>query len=650
MITPRTTRLHRAADLRAFNEAIRRLTDHRELSRLRDCAVIVPSSAAADQLRRGFEDAALGERRDEAAAVALPLIVTRAGWYGLMHERLAFGPRRLSELEREVILASAARAADACTPAPFRLRAGLLVAMLSFYDDLRRRSVTVDRFEAAMIDDLSRDVDHDRGAERLLRQTKFLAASFRGYEATVLDSGAIDEHGLRELLVRTAAARPLRQVVVTVGDRVGDPAGLWKADFDLLTRLPALERIDVVATRAALSSGLLDRLHDLLPGFEDETVPGSAIAVTEEHRAPIVPAVVVVRDREEELAAVARRLRRSRPEALDRCAVIFKRPLPYVYLARDVLARAGVPYQTRDALPLASEPYAAALDLLFEAVLADFAREPLVALLSSPFFRFEGGGCAVGPLEAYELDRALCDGRYFGGRDQLGRFAADRDPRVRQAASAALLAVDRLDPLRAPAPASEQLGRILAFLEAHERMPSGTAAERHLRARSAIQGAIRRLARAHEQFGNAEVDMAGLAATLRRWMEGQTFAPPSGAPGVQLLDAQAARYGEFDEVTLVGLIEGEWPERVPGNIFYPQSLLARFESAADEPGSVGPRASIAAERAAFEDFLALPGRSLVLSTLRAGERLDCRSERVPPGHRPAAAASGRCCGERTGGR
>ena len=31
--------------------------------------------------------------------------------------------------------------------------------------------------------------------------------------------------------------------------------------------------------------------------------------------------------------------------------------------------------------------------------------------------------------------------------------------------------------------------------------------------------------------------------------------------GVQFADDQAARYGDFDEIAVVGLIEGEWPER-----------------------------------------------------------------------------------------
>ena len=42
---------------------------------------------------------------------------------------------------------------------------------------------------------------------------------------------------------------------------------------------------------------------------------------------------------------------------------------------------------------------------------------------------------------------------------------------------------------------------------------------------------------------------------------------------MQLLDDQAARYGDFDDMAIVGLIEHEWPERPRRNIFYPPTLL-----------------------------------------------------------------------------
>jgi ATP-dependent helicase/nuclease subunit B len=42
---------------------------------------------------------------------------------------------------------------------------------------------------------------------------------------------------------------------------------------------------------------------------------------------------------------------------------------------------------------------------------------------------------------------------------------------------------------------------------------------------------------------------------------------------VHLVDDQAARYGEFDAMSIVGLIQQDWPEAPRRNIFYPPSLL-----------------------------------------------------------------------------
>ena len=74
---------------------------------------------------------------------------------------------------------------------------------------------------------------------------------------------------MRERLIAEPAATPIVHVVVTVGDWIADPGGLYLADFDLLTRLPALETIDLVATDGLLGSGFHQRIHDWLPGIEE---------------------------------------------------------------------------------------------------------------------------------------------------------------------------------------------------------------------------------------------------------------------------------------------------------------------------------------------------------------------------------------------
>src|SRR5439155_24564733 len=73
------------------------------------------------------------------------------------------------------------------------------------------------------------------------------------------------------------------------------------------------------------------------------------------------------RDREEELVAVARRAwttQQAGGAPLDRMAVVFRRPLPYLYLAPKVLGGAGLPYQTADAVPLAAERAAGAVGVV----------------------------------------------------------------------------------------------------------------------------------------------------------------------------------------------------------------------------------------------------------------------------------------------
>ena len=108
----------------------------------------------------------------------------------------------------------------------WRLRPGLIAEILRFYDQLRRQARNVARFEELLEEALSKDAEHDRGAERMLAQTRFLTAAFRGYEQRVRASGACDEHVLRERLIAEPSSHPVRDIVVTVGDWIADPSGL----------------------------------------------------------------------------------------------------------------------------------------------------------------------------------------------------------------------------------------------------------------------------------------------------------------------------------------------------------------------------------------------------------------------------------------
>jgi RecB family exonuclease len=653
VITPRRTRLVRVADLHDFRSAIvalaaradpeasiRDARARRETADPRpapaagnpgpaddatpDAMVVVPTRGAARQLARGGS----------------PLrAATRDELYDELHRRLANPPRRLTALQRDVIAQAAARAAAGRHPkVAFRLRPGLVAEILRFYDQLRRQSQQVKRFEELLADALGDD-DLDRAAERMRVQTAFLADAFREYERAAATIGC-DEHTLRDRLVAEPAAAPLRHVIVTVADWIVDADGLYVADFDLLTRIPGLERLDIVCTERVLASGFHERLHDWWPGLEESTASGFGLGEPE----PVRPLLVTppkttsqaanpdepwwtFRDREEELVAIARWIdgdaRHGEAAPLDRSAVVYKHPLPYLYAAAGVLRAAGLRYQSGDALPLAAEPTAAALDLVFDAVASGFTRSTIVALLRSPHFAFAADGAELTRGSASALDRFLSDSRYLGDPDRLAALADGGAPEPRHrsagaaasaaaapALAAALAIVRELAPLAESLPASRQVRRLLAFWRSHLRplADDDPFAARERRARAAVDNLLEALAAVHAAHDDPPWRVDELAIAARRGIEDQTFAADQAGAGLHLLDDRAARYGDFDDVAIVGLIDADWPERPHRNIFYPPSVLKSL-------GWPSEKDRRAAADARFLDLIGSAARRTTLTTV-----------------------------------
>jgi len=610
VITPRTIRLVRADSLPSLHRALLSLACGGDLAGTRQRAVIVPTRAAAQHLRHTLENLHFEwTPPGQDAALVFPELLTRDDWYQRMHERAGFAEPRLSALEREVLLGAAAReAVESGAVPPFRLRPGLIAGMLAFYDALRAQQRTIDTFERVVVGDLEPRADVDRGAERLLRQTRFLAAAFRAFEARLASSGGLDEHGLRQRLLEPGTTSGFSHIVITVGDRTAEPSGgLYPADFDLMVRLPDVRAIDIVATSRQLAAGLDGRLRDLVPELEE--IEAEAIATSPRLTAPVGDLArlhFTARDREEELRAIARRIKETErgtqpTRALDRVAVVFKRPLPYIYLARTVFDAAGIEYQAADALPLAAEPMAAALDLLFVVVESRFARTALLAVLRSPHLSADPEAERMTAEEIDAFDRGLGEAGYLGDPQALARLTEEWSGSGAQAARAAATLALALQPLTFVRKMSAHAATLLDFLRAHERMDfrDDSIRSRHLRARAAVLGALEQLRQAALAFDDPERGFSEVAATIRRWIESQTFSPRLGTRGVQLVDAQAARYGAFDVVYLAGLAEGEWPEPSGRNIFYPSFLLSQL-------GWPPESARLAAARAAFVDLLRLP--------------------------------------------
>jgi hypothetical protein len=605
--TPRLTRLIRVRDLKAFRDAAIGLACEGSPLDARDRLVVVPTRAAAAHLLDGIDAWMFASSR----AVVVPDLVTPRELTERLAERLDTSRRMLTGAEREALLGASCRAArDAGHEPPFEIRPGLISEILRFYDELRLRRNSVEDFSRRALYLLEPGASTDRGAERLVGQTHFLAAAFREFERQVREHGE-DEHDRRERIATITPPRPYRHIVLTVTDAAFDPYGLFPADWDLLTRVPHLERLDALVTDTMLAGALHERLHQVLPGIEEarhaSADEGGPVLVTTSRDERLQR----LRDREEEVASFARRVkasaRRGELTSPNRAAFIVRRPLPYVYVAREVMRSAGVACQMFDALPLAAEPYAAALDLVLSCVSANFARGPAIALLRSPHFEF-------GDIEDIPaLDRALAEAGYLGDGESLDRLVESwrsatpvrgRMERALRAGDVLRELVRELVPLRSKASVSDHLMRILSFVQTHERDDDRDSRAR--RARGAILGTLVALRDGWARFDNTQVESDVVAALIRRWIEVQTFAPRAGESGVHLVDAWSARFGDFDEAHLAGLVDGEWPEPARRNIFYSSPVLRELGWPAESD-------RLAGERALFADLLRLPSSRLTVS-------------------------------------
>jgi RecB family exonuclease len=626
-------RLIRARTLQGFRDALTALaSDGRPLDAL-GRAFVLPTHASIEMLRQTLERAAAREGR---AAIVPPLLLTRDDWLASLHGALPDAPPRLGRVDREVLLEAAAHAAlgRRWVSPPFDIRPGLVAEMLKLYDALRRRQRDVRRFVRVLFDELRVERGTDRGSESLIHQTCFLGFAFLGYERRAAASGAIDEHMLRGRLLAADVALPFDHLVVAVADEAGDPRGLWPADFDLIGRLGRLRLVDIVVTDEIHDAGFRDRIERELPGIEEVRAPE-----VERPARPIlvVPAdagdrrYVVHRDREEELRDVARTVRRqasaTNHELRDRVGVVFQRPLPYLYLAEQVLDDGRVPFDTFDALPLAGEPYAALLDLVLTVGRTGGTREAMVALLRSPLASFRAGDEPVTLKDVAALETVLAERRAIGEADsyvdEVTSYAAGRRhrrgadvDRATRAARAAAVAHDALQEFRRGITTSVQLGAVIGVLRQIERLPapaSGADASRidrrFLRGRAAVLDLLRQLRDAYRTSDDHARSADALTAVILHHVEAHTFSPARGGGGIRLVDAVAARFAEFDHVHIVGLVEADWPEPTRPNIFYTPGLLKSL-------GWPQHADHIRVQQAAFRDLVRLPAKTLTLHSFQ----------------------------------
>jgi hypothetical protein len=126
------------------------------------------------------------DRLHSPAVTVLPDMVTRAELHDRLFQRVPQPVPSFTLQEREALLTVACSAAvDAGVKPPFRIRPGLVGAMLDFFDSLKRHQKSVNDFERLALGRLDGGADHDRGAERLVRTDALPCCGIPGIRKTL---------------------------------------------------------------------------------------------------------------------------------------------------------------------------------------------------------------------------------------------------------------------------------------------------------------------------------------------------------------------------------------------------------------------------------------------------------------------------------
>lgn len=290
-----------------------------------------------------------------------------------------------------------------------------------------------------------------------------------------------------------------------------------------------------------------------------------------------------------------------------RCAFLARQPRSYLDAVEVALAERGIAMETPLQPALTRHPWVASI-----ADVLEFAARPGrislgLNLLRTPFLKL--ADCSEPPARAAdvlagELLRAGC--RDTNEPDDLERIAArldqtaerlvraleasehpgadpdlqrqadrqrERAARLRTGAETlaqlSRLAVS-LRPLRdATAAFPEAVETLAGFLETHFDPPD----EQSPDVRDTVLQALRQAAAAAPADARAGGGLRFLQR-IRRLLNHRTAARGPGGRGVHLIAASDAPFGDYDFIALLGMVDADWPGPRPGNIFFPNPLLA----------------------------------------------------------------------------
>ncbi len=281
----------------------------------------------------------------------------------------------------------------------------------------------------------------------------------------------------------------------------------------------------------------------------------------------------------EEVTFIAGEVKRSLQRGTPPDAVLVTFPALDAYgpLVEEIFTDYGIPYNRALGRQLSTSPVATAVISLLNACQEDFSGPSLLRLFSSPFLKFSASRSI-----AASLDRLMRDRRIPGGRQKLlsalryyepaggGNVLADAlndlfsalEPFLVRESLPLVVWMDRLEKLIA----WSGLAARVADIEG----PLGMNRQAHRK----LTETLHSLAHAGHLFPRFKYTFNEWLFLLKKtFMHTRFQVPPEDEGGVQILGLRESHGHPWREIYFGGLVDSDFPQRLPQNIFLPERTL-----------------------------------------------------------------------------
>ncbi|HET6364454.1 MAG TPA: hypothetical protein VFG02_05345, partial [Nitrospirota bacterium] len=282
----------------------------------------------------------------------------------------------------------------------------------------------------------------------------------------------------------------------------------------------------------------------------------------------------------EEVTLIAEEVKNSLKDGTpaDSILVAFPALDEYGPIVEEIFTDYGIPYNRALGRQLSTSAVATAMVSLLHACQEDFSGPSLLRVFSSPFLKFSDS-----PVIASALDRLMRDRRITGGKQKLLAALNFYNP---DAKDTDVLREPLHDLFAALEPFSvqdnlplnvwmERLANLMEWsgLGARVTLIKGPL-NTNLQAYKKLNEMLNSLTQAGKLFPSYRYSFSEwLFLVKKTFMHARFQVPPEDEGGVQILGIEESLIRPWKEIYLGGLVDGEFPQRLPQNIFLPEQTL-----------------------------------------------------------------------------